>query len=373
MRRWLLRRALTVCIAVSGTVLLAILVLWHRGISVGERYRWEAHEFAGIQFHTKIHSVLSGGGSIVVACEDHPGTQHVPAQRTADLASATVLHVDYQRTEPRWVGLFDAVGKYPSTSWTAAGFGWKRQVLDDQSSTIQQLQLPCWALAFVACVLFLLVLWLRQRRRKCPPDTRPQSTEYFGDLACACVVAAAVLAAFWVRSHRGQDVIELPYSAGGTRIEFSTRGGQTRWLIYADYPTRGPRLRWVHTAPNSIVDAYSWLPEKDCTLGFGKHLVRYGYQPENAPKFTSKLHVLGAPFWAPVSLLSVWPGWCILRLIRHHRRVVQGLCVACGYDLRSSPDRCPECGTPRIPTIVPQMTSAFAGVAAIAHPPDTAA
>jgi len=55
--------------------------------------------------------------------------------------------------------------------------------------------------------------------------------------------------------------------------------------------------------------------------------------------------VLILPLWIPTVLFGIWPTIALVRLRRHRRRRKLGLCLKCGYDLRASKDRCPECGT----------------------------
>lgn len=54
-------------------------------------------------------------------------------------------------------------------------------------------------------------------------------------------------------------------------------------------------------------------------------------------------------FWFLICALMIVPAESVMRLAiragRARRRRRRGLCIICGYDLRVSKERCPECGT----------------------------
>ena len=80
--------------------------------------------------------------------------------------------------------------------------------------------------------------------------------------------------------------------------------------------------------------------------------------------YTFYLGTLPIPFSAVMVALAYLPArWTILGLVRLHanrsrnRLANAGLCPVCGYDLRATPDRCPECGSPvpagHVPKVAP--------------------
>ncbi len=49
------------------------------------------------------------------------------------------------------------------------------------------------------------------------------------------------------------------------------------------------------------------------------------------------------PYWAITALLAIPLVARTARILRH-RALPPNHCRACGYDMRATPDRCPECG-----------------------------
>jgi len=53
------------------------------------------------------------------------------------------------------------------------------------------------------------------------------------------------------------------------------------------------------------------------------------------------------PFWIVLLVLCVLPAWRLRQFFRQRHRNKFNLCPVCGYDLRATSNRCPECGTPK--------------------------
>jgi len=56
------------------------------------------------------------------------------------------------------------------------------------------------------------------------------------------------------------------------------------------------------------------------------------------------------PYWLLVIIFLLLPIYGGYRRIRYGKRIATNCCPSCGYDLRASPERCPECGRPTDPT-----------------------
>jgi hypothetical protein len=66
--------------------------------------------------------------------------------------------------------------------------------------------------------------------------------------------------------------------------------------------------------------------------------------PGQFPSRIVRIRRVRFPWWAVAILLGLTAAVPLARLAVVRRRLARGLCLSCGYDLRASTGRCPECG-----------------------------
>ena len=84
----------------------------------------------------------------------------------------------------------------------------------------------------------------------------------------------------------------------------------------------------------------SYFGEVPLWLGFG----RKDDSPTTDLGRTAVQHHAVAPACPGPVALAMLPVLWMVQTMRRRRRAQTGCCLACGYDLRATPERCPECG-----------------------------
>src|SRR4051812_795079 len=123
--------------------------------------------------------------------------------------------------------------------------------------------------------------------------------------------------------------------------------GDLRWHTSAGPDSqhyRGDETYFAAVEPYPMWTPYRGSP----TFRFAG--VRY-YRWPNGP-VTDREVIL--PLWLAIAAWSLVPLVRIYRSFPGRRRAGGGRCPACGYDLRATPDRCPECGA--LPTTATPTT-----------------
>ena len=150
-------------------------------------------------------------------------------------------------------------------------------------------------------------------------------------LSLTLLVATAAL---WVRSRFVIDSYLTWYADGTERVLTSARGQvvlRKIWLKYPSAPTaefRSARLTEGYTT----------------RTGFAGFFVEDGKATPAIPNTPNRWVIIAIPYWSIALTGAALPA-IVLRRRLGARRQRSGTCAACGYDLRATPGRCPECGT----------------------------
>ena len=174
----------------------------------------------------------------------------------------------------------------------------------------------------------------------------------FRILSALSLLLGVVAVGMWVRSYVGYEgmqlkkvagsygrperrVVQILSSQGAVSVEYTYEDCIRRYMDPYEMPQLGKG--WMLTTERKPAER---LEVGGGWMGFGWRFEAQVH-PTRMERYT---RIVAVPYWFVVVVSGVLPAVWLRRGGRRRHRVRHGLCVNCGYDLRASGERCPECG-----------------------------
>ena len=161
----------------------------------------------------------------------------------------------------------------------------------------------------------------------------------FNCLAIVSFVLCLAMVVLWVRSYGQRDTIE--HSDANPEkmhwIEIGSEAGQLRVDVAEVFALHAQSRGWFYYA----------LPRRQ--LSVTRASPSFGYTrlidaPAHDDAGGFSVRSAWFPHWLVAILFALLPALRLRSILRARRMNRPGHCAHCGYDLRATPDRCPECG-----------------------------
>jgi hypothetical protein len=185
-------------------------------------------------------------------------------------------------------------------------------------------------------------------------------------LTVVSLVLCLGAAGLWVRSHYVADFVI------GVHADRDDRSDHQRYVTLRSDPGRAflgvldmrqsneylerhesappgaSPFRWFRNPPQPLrpsTTGPNFIERRFLGFSYGRIPPRGdGYDRSGRTFYSGGFRII-TPYWMIVLLTGLLPVIALARWVRKRSPRDANLCPSCGYDLRATPDRCPECGT----------------------------
>lgn len=171
----------------------------------------------------------------------------------------------------------------------------------------------------------------------------------------------AAEAALWIAGHHGMSIVAIALPPSG-RAQFIASHNRRLHLAISTYIPDDRSHFWADATVDSWEGGESLLGVlKGMSLhdeSVGPLFIQSGSLQTGVRE---RWWIVSIPHLLPLAAMAVWPAIRVRAALRRRRWRRHGRCAMCGYDLRASAERCPECGTARAPDRLDSHTGVDAG------------